>query len=108
MVTQQVLDNVAKELAGLGLPKVSGFAADAANRTFLIGLTNGAWLENAARSRERCEVARLIMRRTVLRAAPVLARHIRTRHWRCDWVEDTERHFSPDGSAIVLAFRWRE
>jgi hypothetical protein len=108
MVTQQVLDDVPKELAALGLPKVSGFAADAANRTFLIGLTNGAWLENAGRSRERCEVALLIMRRTVLRVVPVLARHIRTRQWRCDWVEHKEHYFSPDGSAIVLAFRWRE
>jgi hypothetical protein len=95
-------------LAALGLPKVGGFAADAANCTFLIGLTNGAWLENASRSRERCEVALLIMRRTVLRAVPVLARHIRTRHWRGDWVDDKEHYFSADGSAVVLAFRWRE
>jgi hypothetical protein len=106
MITPHALDAAVREIASLGLPKVSGFAANAANRIILVGLANGAWILNAARSKERCEAAEMMLADMTAAIGPVLERHLPGQRWRVHWIKDDWGYFRD--TETVLKFEWEE
>jgi hypothetical protein len=99
------LEAAVKEVATMQLPRVVGFAANAANRCLQVALAPGTWIVNAELSKERREVADQIISDLNMAIFPVLKRHFPTESWDLRLTPDDESFARQGITAACLTYR---
>lgn len=104
---QLALEAAIKELVAMRLHRIRGYALNTGNHAFLVRLVPGAWIQNAAMSKERREVLDLMLTELADKIVPVLDRHLPGKRWHGEWTPDPDAA-SDESTATMLAFRWED
>jgi hypothetical protein len=106
MMPSTPLEAVVEEIAKLKLANVNGYAIDEANHAIMLGLAEGAWVNNASPTKDRSEVIEEILQELTKQVLRVLAARMPGKKWGVTRGPNKNPYF--EGVSTVLSFRWTE